>query len=78
MLRLFGKALSPLEAANLVLFLATSDDPEARTAGDEISRAWLQGGPQMTLILSDAQRQAVKSAVDGAPARLDWARDLLI
>ena len=76
MLRLFGKRLDPVEGANLILYLSTNDDPDARDAADAITKAWV-GDPFPDVDLSDEHREAVKRAVETAPGRFDWARELL-
>jgi hypothetical protein len=54
-----------------------SADPEARDASDLISKAMIDPFPVVTL--TDAQRDAVRSAIEAAPEnRIDWAKRRLL
>jgi hypothetical protein len=77
LLRLLGTGLTPHEAADLVLYLALSENPDARDAGDLIRRSMFEPFP--TVDLTDEQRAAVRAAIEAAPAdRLEWAKRRLL
>ncbi len=77
MLRLFDTRLDPHQAANLVLFLAVSDDPDAREVGELIRLSLLDPFPEVAL--TDVQRAAVRRAIQSAPPdRLKWAKQHLL